>query len=175
MVELDLLAALAGGLAATLVMTAMMQVATRAGMTDMPPMPLVLGSMMSGDRKTATAIGGMLHFVVMGTVVFGVAYGWLFTAFDNDSWWVGLAIGVVHALVVGLMFMPMMPTMHPRMSRQPVGIDTGRTVAVDDRGDIEIAAPGILGKNWSAMTPVGFIMGHAVYGLVLALVYRAVA
>lgn len=61
MVEFDLLAALAGGLVATLVMTAMMQMAARAGMTDMPPMPLVMGSMVTGDRKTATAIGGMLH------------------------------------------------------------------------------------------------------------------
>lgn len=55
MVEFDLLAALAGGVVATLVMTAMMQMATRAGMTDMPPMPLVMGSMMSGDRKSAVA------------------------------------------------------------------------------------------------------------------------
>ncbi len=51
----------------------------------------------------------------------------------------------------------------------------GGAVAVDDRGEVEVAAPGILGKNWGAMTPVGFIMGHAVYGLVLALVYSAVA
>ncbi len=178
MVEFDLFAALAGGLVATLVMTAMMQMATRAGMTDMPPMPLVLGSMMSGDRKTATRIGGMLHFVMMGTVVFGIVYGSLFTAFDDDSWWVGLLIGVAHALVVGLMFMPMMPKMHPRMSERLVSAGArgdGSTVAVDDRGEVEVAAPGVLGKNWGAMTPVGFIMGHAVYGLVLALVYSAVA
>jgi hypothetical protein len=178
MVEFDLLAALAGGLVATLVMTAMMQMATRGGMTDMPPMPLVLGSMVSGDRKTATTIGGLLHFVMMGTVVFGIVYGSLFTAFDDDSWWVGLLIGVVHALIVGVMFMPMMPKMHPRMSVQPVGAgtpDDGRTVAVDDRGEVTVAAPGVLGKNWGAMTPAGFVMGHAVYGLVLALIYGAVA
>lgn len=178
MVEFDLLAALVGGVVATLVMTAMMQMATRAGMTDMPPMPLVMGSMMSGDRKSATAIGSVLHFVMMGTVVFGIIYGSLFTAFDDDSWWVGLLIGVAHALIVGVMFMPMMPKMHPRMSAQPVGVgtaDDGRTVAVDERGDVEVAAPGVLGKNWGGMTPVGFLMGHAVYGLVLALVYSAVA
>lgn len=58
MVEFDLLAALAGGLVATVVMTAMMETAKRAGMTDMPPMPLVMGSMMSGDRKTATTRTG---------------------------------------------------------------------------------------------------------------------
>ncbi|MDZ7678249.1 MAG: hypothetical protein U5K29_06835 [Acidimicrobiales bacterium] len=36
------------------------------------------------------------------------------------------------------------------------------------------AGTGLLGKNWGAMTPVGFIMGHALYGLVLALVYDAI-
>jgi len=178
MVEFDLLAALAGGLVATLVMTAMMQMAARAGMTDMPPMPLVMGSMMSGDRKTATAIGGMLHFLVMGTVFFGVVYGSLFTAFDDDGWWVGLLIGVVHALIAGVMFMPMMPKMHPRMSTDVVGVGTPQasgTVAVDTRGEVTVAAPGVLGKNWGGMTPVGFVMGHAVYGLVLALVYGVIA
>ncbi len=178
MVEFDLVAALVGGLAATLVMTAMMQMATRAGMTDMPPMPLVVGSMMSGDRKTATVIGGVLHFVMMGTVVFGIIYGSLFTGFDNDSWWVGLLIGVAHALIAGMLFMPMMPAMHPRMSSDPVGAgtpDDGGTVAVDQRGEVAIAAPGVLGKRWGTMTPVGFIMGHAVYGLALAVVYGTIA
>ncbi|MDZ7733142.1 MAG: hypothetical protein U5R31_08495 [Acidimicrobiia bacterium] len=159
-------------------MTAMMQMAVRARMTDMPPMPLVLGSMMSGDRKTATTIGSLLHFLMMGTVVFGIVYGSLFTAFDDDSWWVGLLIGVVHALIAGLMFMPMMPRMHPRMSVRLIGAgtpDDGRTVSVDDRGEVTVAAPGVLGRNWGAMTPAGFVMGHAVYGLVLALVYGAVA
>lgn len=115
--------------------------------------------------------------MVMGTVFSGVVYGSLFTAFDDDSWWVGLRIGVVHALIAGVMFMPMMPKVHPRMSLQPVGAgtpDDGRTVAVDDRGEVTVPAPGVLGKNWGAMTPVGFVMGHAVYGLVLALVYGAV-
>lgn len=178
MVELDLLAALASGLVATLVMTAMMQVATRVGMTDMPPMPLVMGSMMSGDRRTATLIGGMLHFVMMGTVVFGIAYGSLFTALDDTSWWVGLVIGAIHALIVGVMFMPMMPKVHPRMSTHPAGTGTPNglgTIGAGQYGEVEVAAPGVLGKNWGAMTPVGFIMGHAVYGLVLALVYGAIA
>ncbi len=124
MVEFDFLAALVGGLVATVVMTAMMQVAARAGMTDMPPMPLVMGSIVSGDRKTATTVGGVLHVVMMGTVVFGLVYGSLFTAFDDDRWWVGVLIGVVHALIAGVVFMPMMPKMHPRMSLHPVGAGT---------------------------------------------------
>jgi hypothetical protein len=33
----------------------------------------------------------------------------------------------------------------------------------------------VLGKNWGAMTPAGLVMGHAVYGLVAALVYSWIA
>ncbi|MCA1691755.1 MAG: hypothetical protein LC733_05975 [Actinobacteria bacterium] len=58
--------------------------------------------------------------MVMGTVMFGVAYGALLSGLDNDSWWVGALGGLAHGLVVGVVFMPMMAVMHPRMSRQLV-------------------------------------------------------
>jgi hypothetical protein len=67
MADFNALAALVAGLAGTIVMTAMMTVASKAGMTRMPPMPLVMGSMMSGDRHKAMVIGGMLHYIVTGT------------------------------------------------------------------------------------------------------------
>lgn len=95
-VELGVVAAHAAGFAGTVVMSLLMNGAKAAGMTNMPPVPLVAGSMMSGDRKKAAATGAMVHFVVMGPVVFGLAYAALFTAFDTDAWWAGLAIGAVH-------------------------------------------------------------------------------
>ncbi|MCA1691754.1 MAG: hypothetical protein LC733_05970 [Actinobacteria bacterium] len=51
MVEFDLLAALVGGLVATVVMSLMMSLAKTAGMTQMPPMSLVSATMLSGDRR----------------------------------------------------------------------------------------------------------------------------
>jgi hypothetical protein len=39
---------------------------------DMPPMPLVMGSMMSGDRKTALGTDAVANLGAMGTVVFGL-------------------------------------------------------------------------------------------------------
>lgn len=97
--------------------------------------------MMSGDRKKATAIGAMVHFVVMGTVVFGLAYAALFTPFDHDAWWVGLAIGVVHGLVVGVVAMPMMPKMHPRMEDDTHYLSGGETVT-EGAGGLRIAGAG---------------------------------
>jgi hypothetical protein len=178
MVEFDLAGALVGGFVASVVMTALMTMARQAGMTDMPPMPLVIGSMLSGHRAKAMSMGALAHFVVMGTVVFGIVYGLLFSAFDSDAWWVGTLIGVAHGLVVGVVFMPMMPAMHPRMSGELVVAGTSPapgTVGPDDHGGLRIAAPGVLGRNWGGMTPVGLVGGHAVYGLVLALVYAWLA
>lgn len=169
MVEFDLVAALVGGLVATVVMTGMMTMAASMGVTDMPSMPLISGSMVTGERAAATRIGAVVHYLVMGTIVFGIAYGLLFTTFDNDSWWIGALSGLVHGAIVGVVFMPMMPLMHPRMRRELV--DAGASA----NGEVEIVAPGLLGKNWGVMTPVGMLMGHAVYGLVLALVYGWVA
>lgn len=95
-----------------------------------------------------------------------------------------LVSGLVATLVMSAMMqmsasarmtkMPPMPAMHPRMSRRLVpagGSDDGSTVVTGAGGELELRAPGVLGKEWGAMTPVGLLMGHAVYGVVLALLY----
>lgn len=169
--EFHILAALIAGLIATIVMTVMMKGSAAAGMTNMPPMPLVVGTMMSGDRDSAKRIGAFLHFIVMGTVVFGLIYAALFAAFGTASWITGLAIGIVHGVVVGLIGMPMMGSVHPRMTTP----QADGTTVVGSSGDVAIVAPGLFGKDWGGMTPAGMVMGHAVYGLVLALVYSAIA
>lgn len=167
--EFSILAALVAGLVGTAVMSTMMKMSGKLGMTDMPPMELVTGSMMSGDPDRANQLGIALHWVMMGTVVFGLGYAALFNALGSASWLTGVGIGAVHGLMVGLVFMPMMPSMHPRMTRQPVFAGT-----VDpDASTVTLAAPGVMGSRWGGMTPVGLLMGHVVYGLVVALVYQS--
>lgn len=70
--------------------------------------------------------------------------------------------------MVGLVFMPMMPAIHPRMSTDIVDGPVRTT-----GGTVMLAAPGVLGSRWGGMTPVGLLMGHVVYGIVAALVYQA--
>lgn len=111
----------------------------------------------------------MLHYIVMGTVVFGLAYAALFTAFDSASAATGVLIGAVHGLVFGGMAMPIMPAIHPRMSAAQ---DEG-PVVTEEQGKLTLAAPGFFGVRWGSMTPVGIIVGHIVYGLVVALIYAA--
>ncbi len=153
------------GFAATVVMSVMIMMAKAAGMTEMPPFPIMTGSMVSGDKRTATIVGTFIHYMMMGTIIFGLLYALLFAGFDSADWWLGVTIGVVHGLVIGVMAMPMMPAMHPRMTRAAVIAEPPR--------EIQLNAPGLMGKNWGAMTPLGVLMGHAVYGVVHALVYSA--
>jgi len=164
-VDFTIWAALVAGAVATAVMTIMMKGANEAGMTEMPSFELMTGSMVSGERGKAVAAGTFIHYVMMGTVAFGVAYALIFSLIGEADWWLGAFIGIGHGLVVGLMAMPMMPSMHPRVG--------DRVAIAGDRSDVWIDAPGVMGRNWGSATPVGVLAGHAVYGLVHALVYRA--
>lgn len=40
-------------------------------------------------------------------------------------------------------------------------------------GSVRIAEPGLFGINYGRGTPMGLLMGHVAYGLVVALVYGA--
>lgn len=63
------------------------------------------------------------------------------------------------------------------MSDQPRNVRSATANAsLGAKGDeVELAPPGMLGRNWGAMTPIGVLTGHAVYGAVAALVYGSVA
>lgn len=165
--EFSIIGALIAGLVGTAIMSAMMKMAGAAGMTRMPPMELVTGAMMTGDAQRARRIGTMIHWIVMGTVVFGLAYAGLFVALGSASWVNGLVIGAAHGVLVGLVFLPMMPTVHPRMGDASVPQDP---VEISG-GTVRLGAPGMFGTHWGGMTPMGLLLGHALYGVVVALVY----
>lgn len=113
--EFAILGGLAGGLVATIVMSAMMKMASSMGLTQMPPMHQISGAMFSGDEDVANKIGFAVHYVMMGTVVFGLIYAAIIAAVGVNAVLAGAVIGLVHALIVGGVAMPMMPAMHPRM------------------------------------------------------------
>jgi uncharacterized membrane protein YagU involved in acid resistance len=167
--EFEVFPALVAGLAGTVVMSAMMGMAASMGLTKMPAMPLVMGSMVTGDRVTATRFGAVIHYLMMGTVIFGLVYAALFTALDDASVTTGAIVGVVHGLALGLIGLPMIPSVHPRVSSTPAA--AGAEVITVDGGQLTISAPGLFGSKWGRMTPVGIVAGHLVFGVVVALVY----
>ncbi len=163
-------AALLAGFIGAVAMSLMMKAAKTMGVTDMPAMPLVLGSMFTGDAKRAQVMGAFGHLIVMGTVVFGLLYAFLFRLVGSASWASGLTLGLIHGVVVGAVFMPMMGTAHPRMGAAvaAVGPETAGS-------QVRLVEPGFFGRNWGGVTPVGILVGHVIYGVVLALVYSWLA
>ena len=169
MVEFSFWPALLAGFVGSVGITALMKIANNAGMTDMPGMPLVLGSMFTDEPRAAKGIGMFVHVGVIGSLVFGTVYAALFTAFDTSSWLAGVAIGAVHGVVTAVV-MSGMGLMHPKMT--PASAVSG---TVDVSGErIQIAEPGALATNYGGRTPVGILVGHLVYGVIVALIYGAI-
>jgi len=116
-----------------------------APMMGMPKMDIIsmLGGMFSPNPGAAKGIGLILHFM-MG-VIFAIIYAlvWSF-GLGASTWLWGLIFGLIHGLIVS-MSMPMMMKMHPR----PPAMQGG------------------------AKTLMGQLMGHLLFGLVVALTYAA--
>ncbi len=169
--EFNILAGLLAGFVGTLAMTALMRLSIAMGMTNMPPMPLIQGAMVSDEPKKAKRIGMFTHVIVMGTIVFGILYAIIFSVLGSAGWLTGLIVGLIHGVVAGV-FMKMMGRTHPSM--EAAAQFTGGESWRHDAEGIHIAKPGLFAKNYGAMTPVGLLMAHAVFGLVAAIVYSLV-
>jgi drug/metabolite transporter (DMT)-like permease len=97
-VEFQFWPAVIAGFAGGAVMSLAMLMMRKAGKTEMD-MALIEGSMVSGDRGTAKAIGEVMHLVVFSALIIGSIYAALFAAFSvepGNAWWVGALYGVVH-------------------------------------------------------------------------------
>jgi hypothetical protein len=146
---MNVLSAIVAGLAATLVMSMVMAIAPKMGF---PKMDIVgmLSTMFS--KKGIPILGWMMH-LMMG-VVFALAYAFLWSlGIGAATWLYGLIFGAVHWLIVGVIML-MIPMLH-------IGIRSGA-----------VKAPGLYmtgnGGGWKAF--VGGLMGHMIFGLVVALV-----
>jgi hypothetical protein len=163
--------AVIAGLLGGIVMTAMITMMRKAGKTAMD-MALLQGSMFTGDRGKAKAIGLFMHLVMMSAIVFGSIYALLFAWLDTEAtnaWWVGALIGVVHGIIAG-MAMAMMGAMHPRMRAGAMA-----TAGTGSGDEVQLEPPGFFAKNYGAATPPGVLMAHVIYGLVVGLVYAFLA
>jgi hypothetical protein len=174
-VEFEFWPAVVAGLAGGAVMSAMIAMMRKAGKTEMD-MALIEGSMFSGNRSTAKAIGMFMHLVVFSALIIGSIYAWLFDAFGvdaGDAWWVGALFGIVHGVIGGLV-MGMIPAMHPRM-RGGAQSDAVRGPGGRADGGVLLKEPGVFAKNYGKATPPGVLTVHVVYGLVVGLVYAWLA
>ena len=141
--------AIVAGVAGTIVISMLMAMGPKIGMPKMAIWEM-LGSMFNKDGNNG--LGWLMHFM-MG-VIFAIVYAFLWNAgIGSATVGSGLIFGMVHFLVVGVM-MGGMPMMHS-------GIKAGT-----------VQAPGVLMLNSGVMGLMGGLIGHALYGVVVAVIYR---
>lgn len=147
---MNILNSVIAGIIATIVFTMVLMMAPKMGMPNMDIVSL-LGSMFG---KPNQALGWTMH-LMMG-VVFALIYAFLWSnGIGAATWTGGLIFGAVHWLVVGVV-MAMIPMMH-------VGIKSGA-----------VQAPGLwMTNSGGIMAFMGGLVGHMIFGVVIALVYAA--
>lgn len=147
------------GFVATLVLTSLMAGSQALGLTRMN-LPFMLGTAVTADRDRAKLVGFGIH--VVNGWLFAVLYAAAFQSWHRASWWLGAGMGVVHALVVLLAAMPLLPGLHPRMASEQRGPTPTR----------ELEPPGFLALNYGKRTPISVLLANIIYGTLLGAFYE---
>lgn len=150
--EISWLGAIVWGVVATIVFTLFSIMGKAMGMTRMDLLDL-LGSMVASPGSAASqTIGAVIHHMNGALLAIAWAYGVALVGLPAN-WLTALGWGVV-LWALALLMMSTMGAVHPAIRR----------------GEQE--DPGPAATNFGVMTPVGSLMGHLVYGLVLGLTYQ---
>jgi hypothetical protein len=147
------------GFAATVVLTTIMQGGQSLGLSRMS-LPFILGAMFTGNRDRAPMFGFLLHLV--NGWVFAFLYAYAFESWNRAAWWLGAAIGLVHASAVLVALMPVLPGFHPRMASEQRGPEPTRM----------LEPPGFLALNYGRRTPLLAVVAHLVYGAIIGGFYQ---
>ena len=156
---LNLPDALLWGFVATLVLSTMLTAAWGLGFSRMS-VTFLLGTMFTADRQRAKLYGLLFHMA--NGWAFAFLYVAAFESLRQATWWLGALIGVIHALFVLGVAMPLMPSMHPRMASVVQGPTAVR----------RLQPPGFMALHYGRRTPEVTILAHAVYGAILGAFYH---
>lgn len=143
--------ALVGGFVGTVLITALMYGGPLMGFPRMD-IATMLGTMVVADPGPAFWVGMLIHFM-MGTVILALAYAALYRFLPGPPWARGAIWGLVFWVLAMAVVMPMMSVIHPMVatSRMP--------------------APGFFSLNMGVLAPIGSLIGHLIYGVVLGAIY----
>lgn len=146
------------GFAATLLLTILLAASRPLGLTRMD-LPFMLGTLFTPNRKKAPWLGFLAH-LTMGWV-FAFIYGAAFESSGLDTWWFGMAIGLVHGAFVLTAGLELLTFIHPRMASPFQGPTPTK----------QLEPPGFLALHYGKGTPLMTLLGHLVYGGVLGMFY----
>ena len=135
------------GFVATAAMTALMYAAPMMGMPKMD-IATMLGTMFLARAGPAFWFGMMLH-LMMGAVLFPAIYRFALQPGSGSGTGKGVLFGILLWAAANFMVMPMMGAIHPMVKSGTM------------------RAPGFLMLNLGIMAPMGSLMGHLLYGVLL--------
>jgi hypothetical protein len=148
------------GLIATTALTVVMVIAQLGGLSRLD-IPLLLGTMVSGDPDRAHVVGILMHLVV--GQAFALGYATVFALLGRATWWLGGALGLVHGLVALTIIVPFLPAVHPRMASNRAGPASAAS----------LEPPGMFGLNYGIQTPAVALAAHLLFGVALGVLLRA--
>lgn len=129
------------------------------GLTRMN-LPYMLGTMVTRNRDRAKFYGFGMH-VLMGWA-FSLVYVITFESLGYATWWLGGAIGLVHAAFVLVVLVSFLPGLHPRMASEQHG----------PTAENMLEPPGFLALNFGTRTPIAILIAHLVFGMILGGFYQ---
>jgi uncharacterized membrane protein YagU involved in acid resistance len=147
------------GFTGTLVLSALLAASQGLGLTRMN-VPYLLGTVITADRDRARLYGVVAH--ILNGWVFAILYVLIFEDLHMVSWWLGMLIGIGHALFVLTVVMMLLPTIHPRMATERHGPTALR----------QLEPPGFMALNYGYQTPLSVFLSHAVFGAILGSLYH---
>ena len=147
------------GFVGTVVLTGLMAGSQALGLTRMN-LPFMLGTMVTPNRDRAKVMGFGMH--LLNGWLFAGLYAAAFQSWRRATWWLGAAIGLVHALFVLAAGMPILPSLHPRMASEERGPEPTRL----------LEPPGFMAMNYGSRTPLVTMAAHIAYGAVLGAFYH---
>jgi hypothetical protein len=150
-------AILAWGLAATVLMTTILEGSQLFGLSRMS-IPFLFGTFVFRDRRRALLWGYV--FYVIGGWAFALLYALLFSTLGQTAWWIGGIVGLVHGCFLAGAFLPLLPYVHPRMATPFDGPNELRM----------LEPPGPFGLNYGWGTPIATIVAQTLFGIVLGAV-----
>jgi hypothetical protein len=144
------------GLMATAALTAVMITAQLAGLTRLD-LPLVLGTVVTENPDRARVAGFFIHLAA--GQAFALGYAFAFATLGWATWWLGLALGLLHGFIALAVVVPLLAGVHPRMDSHRAGPAS--------RASLE--PPGLFALNYGAQTPLVAVAAHLAYGVMLGL------
>lgn len=147
------------GLLATGLLTTLLRIGQALHLTRMDP-TFLLGTMVTPNRDRAKVLGFGLHFLNGWWIA--LVYAAFFHGFGIATWWLGILMGIAHAIFVLVAVLPLLPEIHPRMASDFRGPEPTRL----------LEPPGFLALNYGYRTPLAVVIAHIAYGAVLGAFYR---